>query len=261
MTALIFDGSFDGFLSVVHACYYEKLNPISIQPAETLTLIDNARYIETSHDNAAQVFAAIKKKISQEAANAVYAASLSPEADRYTALLEYIRLGFKVGHMVDSHLQVEYVRRVRDLSRQVWREAHLLFGFSRFVETNSGVFYCKITPRNNVLPLVADHFTRRFMNQQWIIHDKAYNQAAVYDGKSYVIAQNPGDADVIYAPHEEETQDLWVAFWDALSIESRKNWKLQRQLMPIYFRKNMTEFTRRRKGKGLTATDGNFIEG
>ncbi|MCL2372397.1 MAG: TIGR03915 family putative DNA repair protein [Defluviitaleaceae bacterium] len=261
MTALVFDGSFDGFLSVVHACYYEKLDPISIQPAEILTLMDEARYIETHQANAAQVYAAIKNKISPEVAYTVYVASLSPEEDRYTALLAYIRLGFKVGHMVGSHLQVEYVRRVRDLHRQAAGEAHLLFGFSRFVETASGVFYCQITPRNNVLPLVADHFTRRFMNQQWIIHDKAHNQAAVYDGKSYVIAQNPGDADVTLAAHEEETQDLWVAFWDALSIESRKNWKLQRQLLPIYFRKNMTEFTRQRPIKKPPGDIGRFIEG
>jgi len=82
------------------------------------------------------------------------------------------------------------------------------------------------------------------MNQQWIIHDKHRNMAAVYDGREYIITGVPHNTAVEYEEGEDEIQELWVTFFNTLAIEARKNKKLQRQLLPLYFRGNMTEFTR-----------------
>ena len=240
----MFDGSFDGFLSVVYACYYEKLCPVNIQEASQaqLTLGAPARHIETSHNHAARVYSAIREKISQDAAQRVYYAFLSAEDDRFMTIFEYIRLGFVTGHMVDGHLQRDCVRRVHKLAGHVGKESHLLFGFCRFAETKQGVFYCKITPKNNVLSLLVEYFTQRFINQQWIIHDKRRGLAAIYDGRSCAITNVPPNAAIDCADDEEETQELWVTFFNSLTIKQRLNPKLQRQLLPLYFRKNMTEF-------------------
>jgi len=244
--AITFDGSFDGFLCVVYACYYEKINPISIQDESMAQLVldIDAQCIETNPSYAARVFSAIREKISEEAANYVYNAFLSFEDDRYMAILNYIRMGFSQGHIIDSHLQNDCVRRVRKLAGHVAGEAHLLLGFCRFEETKQGVFYCKITPKNNVLPLVSDHFSQRLMGQAWIIHDKTHGEAAIFNGHSYIITATPRDAVVELADGEEETQEMWVAFFNALTIKARINPKLQRQLLPLHFRGNMTEFVR-----------------
>ena len=250
--AITFDGSFDGFLSVVYACYYEKIIPIDIQDEHQaqLTLGLDARFIETNQTHAAKVFSALHEKISEEAAAMIFYAFLSFENDRFMSIFRYIKRGFSIGHMIDSHLQEDLVRHVHKIAKHVGREAHLLSGFSRFAETKQGIFYCKITPKNDVLPLLADHFSQRFMNQAWMIHDKTRNQAAIYDGHSYIITDTPRDAVVELADGEEETQEMWVAFLDALSIKARKNLKLQRQLLPLYFRSNMTEFIVKEK-KGV----------
>ncbi|MCL1844823.1 MAG: TIGR03915 family putative DNA repair protein [Defluviitaleaceae bacterium] len=240
---LTFDGTFDGFLSVVYAVYYEKLEPASIQidGREQLSLGD-LRRIERDGEKAARVFGAIRKKISPEAALRVYYASMSADENRFLPILRYIQLGFAVGHMVDSHLHEKFVRDVHEFHKNVGREAHLLHGFCRFAETKQGVFYCPVTPKNDVLVLLVEHFIERLMNQAWIIHDKRRKKAAIYDGKSHVIAEVPADAAFTYADGEEETQELWVEFFNALAIKERKNKKLQRQLLPLYFRGNMTEF-------------------
>ncbi|MCL2217324.1 MAG: TIGR03915 family putative DNA repair protein [Defluviitaleaceae bacterium] len=244
--AVLFDGSFDGFLSVIYAVYYEKIMPLSIQvEAQAQLSLDFEPYtISTDNEKSAKVLKAIREKISEEASVSVYYAFLAAEDSRFMAILHFIRLGFKIGHMVSSHLQEDYVREVIRMERYVGREAHLLYGFCRFAETRQGAYYCPVTPKNDVLPLLANHFSQRLMNQAWVIHDKKRGQAAIYDGNSYIIAEVPKDAEVLYADGEDETQELWVTFFNTLAIETRKNKKLQRQMLPLYFRGNMTEFAK-----------------
>jgi probable DNA metabolism protein len=84
------------------------------------------------------------------------------------------------------------------------------------------------------------------MDQAWVIHDKTRSKAAIYDGNSYIITDVPKDTPVLYEEIEEEQeiQELWITFFNNLAIEARRNYKLQRQLLPLYFRKNMTEFVK-----------------
>ena len=241
---LDFDGSFDGFLCVVHEVYYKKIIPLNIQTQAEITLAENPHHVSTDLTSAERVFSAIKEKISHEAATKIYYAFLSYEQVRFMALLHYIKLGFSVGHMVDSHLHVDYVRQVHKIANNVGREAHLLYGFCRFEQTKQGVLYCKITPKNDVLPLVANHFGQRLMNEAWMIHDKSRNQAAVHDGSGFIITQVPKNISLDYADGEEEVQQQWVTFFDSIAIKARANKKLQRQLLPLHFRQNMTEFVR-----------------
>ena len=244
---LLFDGSFDGFLNVVHEIYYKKIIPINIQTEEQITLAETPLNIKTDITRAEKVFSAIKQKISHEAASKVYYAFLSCVPERFAAIVEYIKLGFSVGHMVDSHLHINSVLQVHKMAKQTGREAHLLNGFCRFEETKRGVLYCGITPKNDVLALVADHFAQRLMNEAWMIHDKTRSQAAIYDGSGFIITQVPKDVNLDYADEEQKIQEQWLTFFNSIAIEARANKKLQRQLLPLYFRKNMTEFTKQHK--------------
>ena len=241
---IVFDGSFDGFLSSVYAIYYEKINPLGIQTRNEITLADNLYFVETNSSHAIRVFSAIKEKISHDAAQTVYYAFLSWEEERFAPILKYIRLGFTVGRMVNSYLQVDYVRRVQKMAMQTGKEAHKLHGFCRFIETKQGVLYAQITPKSDCLVLVAEHFKERLMNEAWLIHDKTRSQAAVYDGHEFVVVGSLKENDIKLAPGEDVTQELWVTFFNNIAIKERTNKKLQRQLLPLYFRKNMTEFIR-----------------
>ena len=244
---MLFDGSFDGFLSVVYDVYYERLEPAGIvdESGGQLTIDCLPYIVSTDAVKADKVLAGIGEKVSFEAAARVYHAFLTPDEGRFMVLLGYIRMGFRLGHMVDNYMRDDTVLRVHNLAKQTCRESHLLLGFCRFSETKQGVFYCPITPRNDVLPIVAEHFSQRLMNQAWVIHDKTRNQAAVFDGRKYVIADVPRDVSFDLADGEEETRELWIRFFDSLTIQARMNKKVQRQLLPLYFRSNMTEFTRR----------------
>jgi len=245
LMAVLFDGSFEGFLCVVHAYYYDRIEPFTVQTADQYqkALDLEEIFIATDDDKALRVLEGIRTKISPEAEYMIINSYLAGESDKFTDMFRYIVLGFKVGADIDSHLQQDCVLRVHKLSRYVGREAHLLKGFCRFAKTSQGIYYCHITPVNMVLPILAAHFCERFVDQPWVIHDKKHSLAAVYDGSDYIITPVPKDAGVSLAEGEDVTMDLWVAFFNTIAIKERKNYKLQRQHIPLYFRKSITEFT------------------
>ena len=242
---VVFDGTFEGFLSVVYAYYYEGILPRSIQYSDAfqLSIVQDEYFVVTSIDNAKKVEKALSKKISANAKGNVQYAFLSSAPDRYDLLFQYIVTGFKVGSSIDNHLQNETVHRVQKLAREVGREAHRYTGFCRFEETIHGIYYCSIDPVNHVLSILANHFADRMMNQSWVIHDKKHNQAVVYDGHDYTFVDvNANQAPPRMVENEQEIQSLWTMYFNTLAIEARKNPKLHRQIMPLRYRSEMTEF-------------------
>ncbi len=198
--------------------------------------------VDTDEGLADRVQEALHKKISLSAAETVYAAFLSVlEEDKYMPLYHYIVLGFQVGRQVDAHSHNPYVLRVQKLARLVHVEAHRYVQFCRFKETKSGVFYSDITPQNDVLPLLASHFTDRFISHSWIIHDVGRGRALIYNGRECLLTDVPKEANVVYTENEGQMQDLWHCFYETIAIKERKNLKVQGQFMPKKYRRRMTE--------------------
>ena len=242
--AVTFDGSFEGFLCIIYAYYYDGIIPLYIQTDEDYQqALDVEEYhVSTDLDKAMQVQLGIRNKISAQAEGYLAYNFLAEGNDKYMEMFRYILLGFKVGYKVDNHMQQDYVMGVQKRARYVGREAHLLFGFTRFAETKQGIFYSAISPINDVLELVAEHFRDRMMNQTWVVHDKKRHKAAVYDGNEYAIGDVPKSVNVEFGDKEEFIQDLWAAFFESVTIKERINKPLQRNLLPLHFRKNMLEF-------------------
>jgi len=240
----IFDGSLEGFLSVIHEHYYRKMDFLYIcEEAEYQQALD-AEYVfvSTDYPKSRKVFEAVRNKISPRAESNVYHCYLSADKRKYMAMYDYLLLGFRVGADVDKHLQNDSVLLVHKLAGHVGKEAHLLKGFCRFRETAQGVYYASISPENNPLPILAEHFRERLMNQAWIIHDQSHGMAAVYDGKDYIISEVPVNIDIEQADRDENYQELWRAFFNTIAISERKNSKLQQRHIPLRYRKHMTEF-------------------
>jgi len=242
--AITFDGSYEGFFNVVYAYYYEGLLPLSIQTEENYqqSLAAEEFFVATNFDYASRVQSAFRKKVSNDAEERLYLASLTEDDNRFMDMFLYVLLGFKVGYLLDNHLQQDCVLGVHKRARYVGREAHLLTGFCRFAETKSGVFYCPVEPVNDCLLILAEHFADRMMNQAWLIHDKRRNKAAVYNGYEYIISQVPRDVHLEYADKERQIQQLWGTFFRSVTIKERVKKSLQRNNLPLYFRKHMTEF-------------------
>lgn len=240
----VFDGTFFGFFSVVFECFSKKNFDCKIQDEFMIqeSLLYEYQKIETDFTKAERVANGIKNKISKVAFENINFAFLGTNENRFTDILKYIRLGFKVGQSVDNYKSYDYVLNVLKARRTVAQEAHLLTGFMRFSETKEKVLYSKIAPDNDVIEVVAVHFADRFKDEKWVINDVKRKKCAIYANGEFIILNDVDELNISNSDDEELWQNLWKEFFSAIAIENRRNIKLQNQMLPKKFRKYMPEF-------------------
>ena len=142
--------------------------------------------------------------------------------------------------LADTH-----VRHVAELHKKVWNEIHHYFGFVRFQEMGAGVMLSVITPRHDVLTMLGPHFSNRFPGETWIIYDNSRKKALLHPKGGRCQIRQGISLNLNYGTdlsEEGEYEQLWREFCRSITIEERKNEKLQKQLLPLRFRPNMTEF-------------------
>jgi probable DNA metabolism protein len=251
----LFDGSIEGFMCVIFSIYYDKIEYVDIVDDDSQQMLGvMVKFIEVDYEMADRVIKGIKTKISANALSCITSCFLSSSKDRFLSLSKYIRLGFKLGPKVDLFLQDNDVAKVKRLAQRTDGEAHKLTGFCRFSHLATDIWYCRITPDNNVLQILAQHFMDRLGSQRWVIHDAKRGLAAIYDGKGCGIFDAPrgahpnvssghaNDSGLELSKEEEAFQNLWQMFFDTIAIEERKSCKRQRGMLPLRYRGNMTEF-------------------
>lgn len=237
----IYDGSFDGFLSSIYACYYNKI-PESIEPESSynLNLLYEDIIIETDIVKSSKVYQAILEKISQDTLIHVYQAFLSEANGIELKLFKYIQIGFKIGSKVNDLLTDTTVNEVQKYSRKVGFEAHRFLGLVRFQEFNS-ILYAVIEPTYNILELIGNHFKARLTNEKWVIHDVKRKIGIVYENNEWILRDLKFEK---LESHEEKElfyQNLWKAFHKSVAIKERTNERLQMQFMPKKYWGNLTE--------------------
>ena len=211
------------------------------------------QYVSVVRDleKAEKVSRSIARKISWEAYSGVYRAALSFEADRADAIYRFLVEGFRVGANVIHRLQHPAVCRVFELSRKVGNETHLFLGFTRFCQWKNGVLFARLAPKCNVLPLVAPHFDDRMSEENWVIYDEIRGKAAVHTaGGSWFMVDtvDAGWKEWLQSMDDgSQWEELWRTFVEHIVIEPRRNPGLQRNLLPLWYRKNMTEHQRTEK--------------
>jgi len=237
----IYDGSFDGFLSVIYACYYTRI-PESIERENdyNFDMLYEDIVIETDMNKSNKVYKAIIEKISQDTLFHVYQAFLSEEYGVELKLFKYIQIGFKLGSKVNDLLTDTTVNEVQKYSRKVGFEAHRFLGLVRFQEFK-GILYAAIKPTYNIVELIGNHFSARLKNEKWVIHDVKRKIGIVYENNEMILRDLKFEK---LESHEEEElfyQNLWKVFHKSVSIKERTNERLQMQHMPKKYWDNLIE--------------------
>ena len=237
----MYDGSFDGLLSVIYTAVYSRTVPVGISTEKSLQLAFDTRYkeIETNKNHAKRVYDAIYKKIGSFGLKRLYYVFLSDEDDKDMVIYSYMMLGFKNGNITNNALSNDTVARAFRIAENVSRETERFRQFTRFSVMDWGVQYAKITPHNNVLPLLTPFFAGRLKIIPFILHDVTHDLCAVYDTKNWHISSSEGLTPPSGINTEDEVTGLWKTFFDAVSIKERENTKLQRQNMPARYFKNV----------------------
>ena len=241
----LYDGSFDGLLTVIHTAVYARVIPVDIGTEKNLQLSFNTRYIDVSTNPAlsAKVYDAIHKKIGAFGMRRLYYVFLSCDAEKDMIIYNYMMLGFKLGEAVNSALSDDIVAAALRISGNVSRETEKFREFTRFSVMNWGVQYAKIAPNNNILPILMPFFIKRLKIIPFVLHDATHNICGVYDTKEWHISSSEGLKPPEKSARESDIEKLWKVFFDSVSIKERANSRLQKQNMPSRYFKSVWSVT------------------
>lgn len=226
---------------------------IKIQPKvegqpENLELFSEYIDVQTDPNKAETVMKTVQKKISNQAYHYMMYAVVSCDSDRGDALYQFLTYGFSMGHQVCGALQLPFVKRVFEIKRSVANEVHFYKEFLRFQEIrqNPSLLYAIIEPKHRILSLLTEHFADRFMGEWFVIYDQTNKEAAFH------YADGTWDIHLLTPEQEKDLQDLqerkemyvdlWKTFFHHIAIAERTNKDLQRNMLPLHYRKHMTEF-------------------
>ncbi len=248
---LVYDGSFEGFLSAVFKVYEEKLSQVDIQREANVqpSFFGETEEIITNKKHADRVWNGLKKKLTSYGRNQLYYSFLSEIISIENLLLDYIQQVFAATENIEKDFSNLTVLKVSKITRNVGREKHRMEAFVRFKLTKDGLYFSNIAPDFNVLPLIAKHFKSRYADQKWVIYDIKRKYGLYYNLEEVetIVMDFPKEFDFtktsedFFAEEELAFQELWQNYFKSTNIESRKNMLLHVRHVPKRYWKYLSE--------------------
>lgn len=204
--------------------------------------------VETDFERATKVARTIQREVSAQAYEFLHKVSVSYREDRADAMYRFVIEGLHVGCDVLRHLTAPHMQVLCDVERNINNEICHWNEFLRFQELENGTLFGRINPKSAILPYMADHFTDRFSGESWVIADTVHRTVLIHKREQPTLYASMEEVDMdelqlTYSEDEETMQELWKMFVETIAIKERINPKLQRQLLPLRFRKYMKEFS------------------
>lgn len=251
MRVLIYDGSFHGWLSAIFDVYEYKFNDVNILPQDRAqhTLFGETHQVQTDPVKAVRVWKGLQQRISPRAAPQIVRAFLSEEAGMEDQLLKYAQYVFQKNVRIENDFSHPAVLYVMNTAQKVHREKHRMEAFVRFQQTKDNLYYAVISPDYNVLPLIKDHFERRYADQHWMIYDVRRKYGIHYNLEETVPIEmdfaeqldNGRNIEPVLDEKEELYKQLWQQYFQSVNIAARKNMKLHIRHMPLRYWKYLPE--------------------
>ena len=249
---LICEDSVEGICTAVYMAYELHYQPettfLQIGQEENLFLFADYTTIVPDALKATKVIRTLKKKFGEEAYTMIHRCLASYDKRKANAIYQTIAFGLKQSNKnnIMGNLTNDSIRTVFELSRSCNNEMLHLMGFLRFQELENGLLFSKIGPKNNILLLIADHFSDRFPNEDFVIYDHTRGICIVHPKqKKWTLLSNVGLSDeelVKISSVEIYYQELFTFFCHKIAIDDRRKISLQQQMLPKRFQKYMIEF-------------------
>jgi len=249
MKFIRYDGSFYGLISALTPYLRQRRLPDGIEH-------ENARQplllaLETEEDHAGELVPGGKNLhdpelfripgISRETWQNAWHAFLSETGGIEMDIARYLIFALEKRGRVDSYLTDSRVRNIQRLAKRVLFERHRFMGLLRFRSIGANLYYASINSDNFILPILAPFFVERFADQQWIIHDRKREMAAVYNLKTWTIIERSASDMPADSSEEDTTQHLWQCFFDSIAVRERLNLSLQQKFIPKKYWQDLIE--------------------
>lgn len=250
MTRLIYDGTFEGLLTVVFEIYDRKLGQVNVQKAGDAdsAMFEEVLNVSTDEYRATRVLNGLRDKLSTNGVQRVYVAHLAGIANEDNSIVGFIRYAFDAKENIEENYGNRYVQRVSEVVKMVRREKHRMEAFIRFQKLQDETYYAVIEPDFNVLPLLIRHFKSRYADQKWMIYDIKRHYGLYYDlhdtefiSMEFSDVKSAANVAASFNKDEEVYQHLWRNYFKGVNIASRKNTKLHIRHIPKRYWKHLTE--------------------
>ena len=183
--AMLYDGSFAGFLTCVGESFRQKVYPFYfLSPGvEQISLYP---ILETPTDQALakSVYRSLEETVSSTFRRLITYSFLTCLPQRERTMFDLIYLAFH--QALPQDLTDDRVLLLTRAIQHLTHEAHQLKGFVRFADYG-GVLVGQIAPKNRVLPLLRPHFCQRLPEEAFLLHDKTHREGLFYADRKWKI--------------------------------------------------------------------------
>ncbi|PYE39756.1 TIGR03915 family putative DNA repair protein [Psychrobacter fozii] len=257
---IIYEPSFEGWLSAVYYAYEHKIQHDSAlqliaQDCYIPSLIAQATSVTTDEDKAERVLTKLNKLLGRSGMRNMLWGFLSEKGNIGTTLFQVAK--YAIDYPSRSIMQdlgnlnvLELVQTVKS----VGREKHRMEAFVRFEHTTDDIYFARVEPDFNVLPLIGEHFRQRYQDQHWAIYDISRGFGIYYDKNQSTpsrpaalqtitnlddaVLRNPAS---IHSEYEQRYQKFWQGYFTNVNIKERKNPRLHKQYLPQRYWKYLSE--------------------
>ncbi|MCK9618094.1 MAG: TIGR03915 family putative DNA repair protein [Lentimicrobiaceae bacterium] len=252
MTIFIYDGTFEGLLTLVNEVREMKTEPerISTFSSYQETLWDSRYDVFTDEEKCNNIWHRINDNLPDNQSQLIYRVFLSEMQGIEMLIFRFINKILDTPYSVTGDFGDNCVLETHQIFKKVSREAERIRMFARFQEIEGEMFFAPIEPKYNVLPLVLNHFKNRYPLQNWLIYDMKRKYGFYHTAKeilqiklenSKMNSINGKAGKKVLSADEIQFQQLWLSYLDSVTIKERRNLRLQMQHMPKRFWKFLTE--------------------
>jgi len=250
MTTLLYDGSFDGLFTAVFEVFEYRYKEVEIASREHFhqeNIFAEIHEVITQTEKSERVLNKLEQNIGKAGIHKLLKVFLSEDQDLENLILSAVRQSIShPGENILENFADNNILQISKICKSVDRERHRMTAFVRFEKMKDDVFFSKIDPDFDILPLIRKHFNDRYQDQKWMIYDLRRNYGIFYDLENcefFYPDEKPDFNKYQQKFHNEEMnyQVLWQRYFTKTNIVERKNMKLHIQHVPKRYWKYLTE--------------------
>lgn len=252
MTTLLYDGTFEGLFTAIFEVYEYKLAPVTIISKVNYSseaIFTDHHEVFTDEGKAKRVLKKLEDNLGKKGVSQLMRVFLSEKIEAERLILAAVKLSieFPKENILQNFANSDMMD-IAKITKSISREVHRMHAFVRFEKLQDEVYFAKIEPDFNVLPLIVSHFKNRYQDQKWMIFDLKRNYGIFYNLEETQFFEPSGNQnarlgnteDMLHT-EEEQYQKLWQRYFFKTNIPERKNIKLHVQSLPKRYWKYLTE--------------------
>lgn len=250
MTTLLYDASFDGLFTAIFEVFEYRYKDVEIVSRERFhqeNIFAGIHEVVTQTDKSERVLKKLEQSIGKKGIHKLLKVFLSEDPEIEKIILSAIKESVKnpQENILENYADSD-IMKISKICKSVDRESHRMTAFVRFEKMQDGIFFAKIDPDFNVLPLIRKHFSDRYQDQKWMIYDLKRNYGIFYDLETSDFFYPEEELDLRnyqekFHNQEKDYQTLWQRYFTKTNITERKNLKLHIQHVPKRYWKYLTE--------------------